>query len=150
MNTNLDLLTLCPICGKLKELSAFGNNRSRKGGKQIECKECRCIAEKKRRSLGLHKTNPSILRRGKSHAVIKAKMVQLKGGKCVKCGLVCSDDWPSCCFDFHHTDRSVKEQSISNLIVTVNNGSREGALMQELEKCELLCANCHRKEHATT
>ena len=61
------------------------------------------------------------------------------GGKCSKCG------YDKCigAFDFHHKDRSQKDFSIS---VSGKTRSWE-KLRMELEKCELLCANCHREHH---
>jgi hypothetical protein len=58
--------------------------------------------------------------------------------KCTKCGF----NHPAA-LDFHHVDPSKKENIISNL---VSNG-RFAAAMEELQKCIVLCANCHRVHH---
>jgi hypothetical protein len=47
------------------------------------------------------------------------------------------------CLDFHHIDQSLKEGSIG---VIANTYSTK-RLLKEIEKCEILCANCHRKLH---
>lgn len=49
------------------------------------------------------------------------------------------------CLDFHHTDPSKKDETISRLI---RAGSKK-RLEEEMKKCIVLCANCHRKEHAS-
>ena len=48
------------------------------------------------------------------------------------------------CLDFHHIDPQDKEYTINKLIH--KTASRERVL-KEVKKCEVLCANCHRKEH---
>ena len=59
----------------------------------------------------------------------------------LKCS-ICGEDriW---CLDFHHTNPSEKEYNISSL---VRDGSRQ-KIEEELKKCIVLCANCHRDIH---
>jgi hypothetical protein len=47
------------------------------------------------------------------------------------------------CLDFHHLDSKTKEFSISNAF---RMGYSLERIFLEIEKCILLCANCHRKE----
>lgn len=46
--------------------------------------------------------------------------------------------------DFHHKDPSHKEFNISNAIRSCYNKQR---ILDEIDKCEVLCSNCHRKLH---
>ena len=55
----------------------------------------------------------------------------------------CNENHPAC-LDFHHRDSSEKEYTIAYL--TGNTGSIK-RIIQEIEKCDVLCANCHRKLH---
>ena len=48
------------------------------------------------------------------------------------------------CLDFHHRDPSTK---MGNIGVMVHNAA-PWVLERELEKCIVICANCHRKIHA--
>jgi hypothetical protein len=57
--------------------------------------------------------------------------------KCTNCG----EDHPAT-FDFHHVDR-INKRSVNKL---VSNWQFAEAL-KEIEKCVVLCANCHRKLH---
>lgn len=59
----------------------------------------------------------------------------------LKCTM-CEEDHPAT-LDFHHIDPNEKEYSIDRL---VRNCSWKNIKM-ELEKCVVLCANCHRKHH---
>ena len=54
---------------------------------------------------------------------------------------VCGQSDPRC-LDFHHLDPKKKTKPISVLAIS---GSLEN-LQNEINKCEMLCANCHRKE----
>lgn len=69
----------------------------------------------------------------------KRQAVEYKGGKCIDCNLI---DDPRI-YDFHHEDPSVKEFTISGIANTKWNDKIE----QELDKCILLCSNCHRRRH---
>lgn len=70
----------------------------------------------------------------------KRKCVEHKGNKCKKCGYnKCID-----ALEFHHTDPTQKDP-------TIRFGSTRLSfekLKAEIDKCDLLCANCHREEHA--
>lgn len=55
----------------------------------------------------------------------------------------CPENHPAC-LEFHHLDPTVKEGNIADLL---NKKKNFDAVLPEIEKCELLCANCHRKEH---
>lgn len=46
------------------------------------------------------------------------------------------------CLDFHHCDPSLKEVNIANAI---HSGWSKARIEAEIAKCEVLCANCHRK-----
>ena len=48
------------------------------------------------------------------------------------------------CLDFHHR-RKDKELSIAK---TVTQGWSKKRILEEIAKCEILCSNCHRKEHS--
>tara|TARA_Y100000593_G_C4313322_1_gene339495 strand:- start:2062 stop:2532 length:471 start_codon:yes stop_codon:yes gene_type:complete len=61
------------------------------------------------------------------------------GGKCQ----ICKERFPIEVFDFHHIDPSQKKFNVSN-------GRLYGMTkltLEELEKCAILCCNCHRLEH---
>ena len=55
----------------------------------------------------------------------------------------CGESHPSC-IQFHHTDPSEKD---INLAKAVSRGWSIKRMKQEISKCEVVCANCHFKEH---
>lgn len=69
---------------------------------------------------------------------LKIKAVEYKGGKCVECG------YHKCiaALEFHHTDPTVKEKNIAKY-----STRQWEAVKLELDKCILVCANCHREIH---
>lgn len=69
---------------------------------------------------------------------IAAAIAQYKRGK--SCG--CGENHPAC-LDFHHVGDD-KEITVSN---AVKDGWSIERVMREIQKCILLCANCHRKLH---
>jgi hypothetical protein len=58
--------------------------------------------------------------------------------ECTKCG-----ETHYACLEFHHV-RKNKEKAVSNM---VGQGYSKNKIMQEIQKCTVLCANCHRKIH---
>lgn len=55
----------------------------------------------------------------------------------------CGEKHPAC-LDFHHNDESAKTISIAEAI---QNGWNIERIADEMLKCSILCANCHRKHH---
>ena len=66
--------------------------------------------------------------------------INLKGSKCQLCGY---DRCPEA-LEFHHLDEAEKDFGISDKGYT-RSWSR---MKKEIEKCLLLCANCHREVHS--
>src|SRR3989344_2561872 len=59
--------------------------------------------------------------------------------------VLCGENTPAC-LDFHHRDTDKKERSLSNAVKIWGWGIKR--LKKEIEKCIVLCSNCHRKVHA--
>lgn len=70
---------------------------------------------------------------------LKLQAIEYKGGKCEYCGY---NNSPSA-LEFHHTNPNEKDFSISSK-GTIRNFDK---IKPELDKCIMLCANCHREEH---
>lgn len=66
-----------------------------------------------------------------------------QGGKCYLCDY--SDLSCMSVFDFHHKDNEVKEFHISTLSQFGYNITNKKLFVKEAKKCDVLCANCHRK-----
>ena len=69
----------------------------------------------------------------------KQKLVDYKGGKCIECGYKkCID-----ALEFHHRNPNEKEFGIS----TKGTTRSYKKLIKEVDKCDLLCSNCHKEIH---
>lgn len=69
---------------------------------------------------------------------VKRRLIEYKGGKCLICGYnKCQD-----ALEFHHLDPSQKDYNISGGTKSFNT------LKSEVDKCILVCANCHREIHS--
>lgn len=90
-------------------------------GPRFKCGKCNVAAVSKRRRK------------------LKLLAVEHKGGKCEKCG------YNRCiaALEFHHPDPGEKDFQLSQSHVL---GWVE--IRAEIDKCLLLCANCHRETHA--
>jgi len=111
---------LCRRCDTIKEAKDF--YRRRKGTDLSPyCKACSVeqVVERQRN--------------------LKTKAINYLGGKCQRCGY---DRCPSA-LEFHHRDPSEKEFSLGHVKTTAFNEK----IKNELDKCDLLCANCHREVH---
>lgn len=64
--------------------------------------------------------------------------IDLLGNKCN----VCKNTFDAVCYDFHHVNPELKLFNISD-----NLESNKERFFNEVKKCILLCANCHRLVH---
>jgi hypothetical protein len=81
----------------------------------------------------------TLARRGRLRAWINERKAE-RG--CARC----DEDDPAC-LDLHHRDPDEKERAVGKLIT---HGYGRERLREELDACEVLCANCHRREHYDT
>lgn len=116
----------CIICSK--ELQ--GNQRKFCSG---ACKQKSHWKEKKTQSNTYHSQTIRALSR-------KLKYVNLLGGCCSVCGY----NKNLAALEFNHLDPSLK---LFQLDVRRFSNTNEKTLLEEVNKCNLLCANCHREHH---
>lgn len=85
----------------------------------------------------LEKSNYRSLKKARQR--LKKKLVDYKGGKCEICG------YDKCinALDFHHLNPNEKDFCISKYMVLSFD-----KLKKEVDKCILVCANCHREIHS--
>lgn len=60
--------------------------------------------------------------------------------KCISC-----NEKTTVCLDFHHIDDKNKDRSLA---LAIKWGWGKDRIMREINKCKVLCSNCHRKLHA--
>jgi hypothetical protein len=124
----------CYKCNEVKPFTEFHNNRSTKDGYTFECRACRNKICKAYRDANKKK----ILKQARAIRLEKKKRaVDYKGGKCG----ICDGVFSAHVYDFHHIDPATKESGVAALI---NQNRPWNIIKAELDKCTLLCANCHR------
>lgn len=125
----------CPGCHTSKSWTLFYKNKSRPDGLDAYCKECR-----NKRSLRHNQEYPDLRRkldREKYHRY-KEFINNFKRGKpCRDCNIV----YPTYVTHFDHLDSSTKLENISHM-------RNMAKIIAEIEKCDLVCDNCHAiREH---
>jgi len=75
----------------------------------------------------------------KRRKALRLKAIEYKGGKCIFCGY----NRYAGTLDFHHVNESSKEFGLSEKGITRSWDK----IQKELDKCILVCANCHRELH---
>lgn len=111
----------CSSCNiALNEKTAYPRKDNRYGF-YPQCKKCM--------------SNNTKLKRKKS----KEKAIEYKGGYCNRCGY----NKNIATLDFHHLDPNVKDKNLANILVNTDKNK----IYNEIDKCVLLCSNCHREEH---
>jgi hypothetical protein len=71
---------------------------------------------------------------------LKARAIEYKGGRCALCGY----DRCNAALEFHHVDRRTKAFGLSRKGIIRSWGS----IKKEIDKCLLVCSNCHREVEA--
>ena len=74
---------------------------------------------------------------------LKTQAVEYKGNRCADCGGV----FPQCVYDFHHIEEDRNNNKDKTVGHMTHNLRPWKVIQEELDKCELLCANCHRIRH---
>lgn len=126
----------CSRCKVDKPDSEFAFKNKAKGTRASECKGCH---RQIRNKLYAQSPLPDQTRVRQRRREIQRWMDEYRATKQCPCG----ESHPGC-LDFHHLDPTAKDISVSH--VARRGWSRE-RILKELEKCQILCSNCHRKLH---
>ena len=135
----------CPKCEQSKPLTEFNKNKSKKGGVQPYCRACQRTfnrnnyqKDKVRQAARVKKNRDN----SRQRAYDFLYSYYNHDPKCEKCG-----ESDLRCLQFHHLDPTQKEIQVSDLCY---QGYGIERIKQELDKCILVCANCHCKIHNKT
>jgi len=127
----------CCICKEEKDYSSFYKNKSKKDGYGNECKDCRKKRDRSKYD-AKYEGNKRIHRQ--NHRIKKKQFLYSLKSPCV----ICNESDPIV-IDFHHVNPETKSFTIGQGTCRSNE-----QILQEVEKCVCLCANCHRRVHAGT
>lgn len=107
-----------------------------------KCQTCGSTVRKTRKycSPECRIKKPQIQKNFISYQELKEFCIEYKGGRCSICGY----NKCSAALHFHHTDPLSKKYQISSLCC---RNTISPLLLEELDKCILVCANCHTEIH---
>lgn len=127
---------ICRKCKLTKDSNEFVNCKSKKSGKITLCKECKKILD----NISYRKRRDSILKQKKdkkSSLLYELSKIKIEG--CKKCG-----ERRQYLLDFHHLKGNKKDFNIGSSIF---RGKSFDIILSEIDKCIILCSNCHREFH---
>ena len=127
---------ICSRCKLAKYVDQYNKKSSSKDGLSTYCKDCN------KEKLKEHYNSNKDYYHNKSKDYSKKLQNWLedykKDFKCLKCG-----EHRHWVLDFHHREPSQKENTVSTMLRT----SSRQKILEEIEKCDILCSNCHRDLH---
>ena len=127
----------CYVCKKQKDSEAFSINKSKKDGLSGRCKSCQKEYFKEYYKNNKEKHISAVRKSKISNIEINNQYIdKIKEHGCTLC-----KEKEKCILDFHHIQD--KDRNISDL----KRCSTLDVLKSEIEKCVLVCSNCHRKIH---
>ena len=127
---------------KKHNLKSANNQFNQK--KRYQCRYCSETDPKCFVNMGNGRKHKSVCKACHSEYTIdrirgyKRKAVEYKGGKCQECG------YNRCigALEFHHRDPKAKDPSWRLMRIRKFEN-----IKKEIDKCDLLCSNCHREKH---
>lgn len=126
----------CVVCKTEKNEVEFNWRNTQLNIRKNHCRVC----DREMRKRSYEKNRERSIRSVRDRTeTIKNQFKQWKSS--LKCQ-ICSES-EEICLDFHHLDPSSKEDGVSKLL---DRGSKD-RIIQEVNKCVVLCACCHRKVH---
>jgi len=129
----------CYTCKESKSLEDFNKKTSRKDGYQTECHECNKLRSRKYYADNETKHKAVILARNLKKRQEKLRLVgeYLLQNPCVDCG-----EKDIRLLDFDHRGDSPKNNEVM-VIAQRSGGTRIERLIEEMNKCDIRCKNCH-------
>lgn len=132
---------ICSICKQSKPLTEFNRNKRKRDGLQTHCRIC-----SKEKSKGHYNSNQETHKQNtKIHKqkVIKETRQFAYSYLSNHCCIDCQEHDPIV-LEFDHV-RGEKRNAVSFMI---SRGCSLAAVKAEIEKCDVRCANCHRRKTA--
>ena len=126
----------CSGCGEVKPLHEFNKRAASRDGHQPRCRACNKAWYREHAPEVSARTRVSNLRRRDAARALVDRYLLCH--PCVDCG-----EPDLRVLDFDHQDRASKTACVSLLIA---RGASPQRLLAEIAKCDVRCANCHRRK----
>lgn len=128
-------MKFCFKCKLEKQECEFHKNKSHKGGLSSYCKPCAIQQAQKNNYKDMHKVTVSSKKKRKIVRQI-VETIKEKYGCCL------CPERIGCCLSFHHVNND-KDIDVGTLVLHKTYKK----LFAEINKCVVVCENCHRKVH---
>ena len=132
----------CSKCQVKKEENCFSFKNKKLKKLQSSCKMCQSIVHRKHY---LSNKNLYIEKSRESNKIYRSRNRDFIREYKTKAGCKFCDETCHVCLDFHHEDPTQKEVNVSRIS---NDSMSIESIKREIEKCIVVCSNCHRKLHA--
>lgn len=130
---------ICPNCKKEKSLSEWNKDSARSSGTQAYCRECTRLRDREYYHSNRQDRKNKIRERAEKERERVGQMIlEYKKQGCKFCKEI-----ECICMDFHH----LRDKDFAIGDSTRKNYSLN-RVKKEIEKCLVVCSNCHRKIHA--
>jgi hypothetical protein len=129
-------MKICSICNLLLSEDSFYKNNRKPNQYQSYCKKCSKI---KRKQYFIKNLKKELETRKVYSEKQKQKYIDYKKTLC--CSSCFEKRWYL--LDFHHVDDN-KEHNVASMVCGRFSWD---SILNEIKKCETLCANCHREKH---
>lgn len=127
-------MKICSKCGTGKTSDQFNKSSRNKDGLHAYCRQCQSDNYQSNKTTHRKRVKDRNKRVTSELRAIALKYL-LTG--CVDC-----EEHDIVVLDFDHTDPKMKS---SNISVLLRRAGSEQKFIEEIEKCQVRCANCHRK-----
>lgn len=133
----------CPGCcpsGVEIPVDRFGPNAARPDGLQAQCRSCLTAIQVRSRKTRIEverargKRNRDAIREANRRLLLQ----YLQDHPCVDCG-----EADPVVLEFDHRGH---EEKVDTVVALVNNCYSWAAILKEIQKCDVRCANCHRRK----
>lgn len=131
-------MKLCSRCKQEKPFDEFGWRNKDRGWRQAYCRECNRLANSQHYKL--NKETYKAKAKQYKKTLLDKKKEYLQSHPCVNCG-----ESDHVVLHFDHVNPNDKVSEISTMI---RNGTAWKNILNEIEKCQVLCANCHMRRTA--
>lgn len=128
---------ICKKCNINKDVTLFNKSAYRKEGTRSYCKECE---RKDARAFYKQNSQPYKERAKESKEQMKIHLTEFLFKLKQNSGCILCPEKEVACLDFHHI---IKGKPVTRLV-----SNSYISLCKELNKCIIVCCNCHRKIHA--
>lgn len=123
----------CSGCQLVKALSEFYRNKATRDGYTNYCKLC----SKMRKQKEYLNNKAAYQQRANAKKEINQKVIyEAKNIPCMDCGI----KYPPYVMDFDHRPGQIKFKKLSAMY-----GASLDLVLEEISKCDVVCANCHRE-----